>query len=118
MKIAIPIESGRLHDDFGRCRQFALAEVDADKKLTLRTNIVSAPEGPSGLFPRWLRQEGVQVVIVGGIGPRALTILARCGIAVHAGTPGAPVEQVVAAYLNGELTITPACEPRDHCYPL
>jgi predicted Fe-Mo cluster-binding NifX family protein len=61
----------------------------------------------------------VQVVISGGIGPRALTLFGVCGIAVRAGTPGAPVEQVVTAYLNGELAVTPAAgEPRYHGYPL
>jgi predicted Fe-Mo cluster-binding NifX family protein len=113
MKIAIPIENGRLHGDFSRCHQFALVEMDADKKLTLRTSIVSAPEHPPGRFPRWLRDEGVQVVISGGIGPRALTIFGHCGIEVRTGTAGAPVEQVAAAYLNGELAMTPTGgEPR------
>jgi predicted Fe-Mo cluster-binding NifX family protein len=119
MKIAIPVENGRLHDNFGACRQFALVEVDADNKLVLRTSIVSAPEHPPGRFPRWLRDQGVQVVVSGGIGPRALTLFGRCSIAVRTGTPGAPVEQVVTAYLNGELAMTPAgCEPRYHGYPL
>lgn len=119
MKIAIPIEDGRLHDNFGACRQFALVEVDADKKVALRTDIVSAPEHPPGRFPRWLRDEGVEVVISGGIGPRALNLFGVCRIAVRAGTPGAPVKQVVTAYLNDELAMTPAAgEPRYHAYPL
>ena len=119
MRIAIPVEEGRLHDNFGRCRQFALVEVDPDKKLTLSTNFVPAPEHPPGRFPRWLRDEGVEVVISGGIGPRALILFEVCGMAVRAGMPGAPVEQVVTAYLNGELATTPAAsEPRHHGYPL
>jgi predicted Fe-Mo cluster-binding NifX family protein len=113
MKIAIPVEEGRLHDNFGRCHQFALVEVDPDKKLTLSTDLVSAPGHPPGRFPRWLRDEGVQVVISGGIGPRALTLFGACGIEVRSGTAGASVEQVVGAYLGGELTV-PACQPRPH----
>ena len=117
MKIAIPVEEGRLHDNFGRCRRFALLELDADNKVVLRSDNVSAPEGPSGLVPRWLREQGVGVVIAGGIGPRALGICSRCGIDVRGGAAGASVEQVVAAYLGGELT-APAYEPRPHDYPL
>jgi ATP-binding protein involved in chromosome partitioning len=107
MKIAIPVEDGRLHGHFGGCRQFALVEVDPDKKVTLRTDMVSAPDHRPGLFPRWLREQGVQVVIAGGIGWRALANFAHHGITVRAGTPGATVEQLVSAYLNGELTLTP-----------
>ena len=44
MKIAIPIENGRLHGHFGGCRQFALVEVDPEQRLSLRTEIVAAPE--------------------------------------------------------------------------
>jgi len=107
MKIAIPIENGRLHGHFGGCREFALVEVDADQKLTLRTEIVSAPEHQPGLFPRWLRDQDVQVVIAGGIGRRALANFAHHGIAVRAGTENAAIEPLVAAYLSGQLTVTP-----------
>ncbi len=110
MKIAIPVENGRLHGHFGGCRQFAVVEVDPDKKVALRTDVVPAPEHQPGLFPRWLREQGVQAVIVGGIGQRALTIFAQHGITVHAGQPGASVEELVARYLNGALTGKPeAC---------
>lgn len=115
MKIAIPIENGRLHGHFGGCRQFALVETDPDKKLALRTDMVSAPEHQPGLFPRWLREQGVQVVIAGGIGRRALANFAHHGIAVRAGMADAPVAALVDAYLKGELTVTPAgCDHHGH----
>jgi predicted Fe-Mo cluster-binding NifX family protein len=107
MKIAIPVNNGRLHGHFGGCREFALVEVDADQKRTLNTEIVPAPEHRPGLFPRWLRERGASVIIAGGIGERALANFAHHGILVRAGIPGAPVEQLVTAYLNGQLTVTP-----------
>ena len=106
-----------MHGDFGRCRRFALLELDADNKVVLSSEDVSAPERPSGLTPRWLREQGVGVLIAGGIGPRALGLCARCSIDVRGGTAGASVDQVVAAYLDGELT-APAYQPRPHDYPL
>jgi predicted Fe-Mo cluster-binding NifX family protein len=110
MKIAIPVENGRLHSHFGGCRDFALVEVDADQKLALRTEIVSAPEHRPGLFPRWLRELGVQVVIAGGIGGRALAHFAEHGISVRAGVDHSAVEPLIAAYLSGQLTASP-----EHC---
>jgi len=111
MKIAIPVENGRLHGHFGGCRQFALVQVDPEKKLTLGTEVVAAPEHQPGLFPRWLSDQGVQVVIAGGIGHRALALFAQQGINVVAGPPGETVEAVVEAYLTGRLTARPAgCE--------
>ena len=115
MKIAIPVENGRLHGHFGGCRQFALVDVDPEEQLSLRTEIVPAPEHQPGLFPRWLRERGVQVVIVGGIGHRALANFADHRITVRAGTPDTAIEPLVAAYLSGQLTTTPdGCEHHGH----
>ena len=111
MKIAIPVENGRLHEHFGGCRQFALVEVDATAMRALRTEIVVAPEHRPGLFPAWLGERGVRVVIAGGIGKRALASFALSGIVVRAGEPGATVAELVDAYLAGHLTSTPeGCE--------
>lgn len=115
MKIAIPYEDGRLNGHFGGCREFALVEIDPDKKAILRTDVVPAPEHQPGLFPRWLRQQGVTVVIVGGIGRRALDIFAEEGIEVRAGNPGASVDELVTTYLSGQRTLAPdACGQQGH----
>ena len=115
MKIAIPIENGRLHAHFGGSRQFAVIEVDPTTKSIRRSEVIPAPEHQPGLFPRWLRQQGVQLVIAGGIGRRALDIFAHHGITIRAGAPEAPVEQLVTAYLEGQLTSTPeGCERHGH----
>jgi predicted Fe-Mo cluster-binding NifX family protein len=115
MKIAIPHENGRLHGHFGGCREFAVVQVDAEKRVTLNTDVLPAPEHKPGAFPRWLREQGVEVVIAGGIGHRALANFAHHGITVRAGAADASVEQLVAAYLNGQLTVTPdGCEHHGH----
>ncbi len=115
LTIAIPTENGRLHGHFGGCRQFALVEIDPTTHAIVRTRIVPAPEHQPGLFPRWLREQGVRVVLVGGIGHRALEIFAHHGIEVRAGFPDAPIEELVVAYLKGQLTSTPAgCEHHEH----
>jgi predicted Fe-Mo cluster-binding NifX family protein len=107
MKIAIPVENGRLNSHFGGSRHFALIEVDPKAKTTLRTETLPAPEHQPGAFPRWLQSQGVEVVIAGGIGHRALALFAQQGINVVAGLPDGPVEALVEAYLNGQLTGKP-----------
>lgn len=107
MKIALPVENGHLNSHFGGSRQFAIIEVDPNTKAMLRTETLPAPEHQPGVFPRWLQSLGVELVIVGGIGQRALAIFAQHGINVVAGLPDQPVEALVAAYLNGQLTGKP-----------
>ena len=66
-------------------------------------------------LPKRFGQRGANIVIAGGIGERALANFAHHGIFVRAGTPGAPVEQLVMAYLNGQLTATPdGCSHHGH----
>jgi predicted Fe-Mo cluster-binding NifX family protein len=107
MKIAIPVQGGRLHDHFGGCREFAVIEVDPERKTTVSATVLAAPEHQPGVFPRWLREMGVGTVIAGGIGRRALGLFAQHGIVVRAGPAGTSVEELVAAYLEGRLTVTP-----------
>ena len=117
MKIAIPVENGHLNSHFGGSHQFALIEVDQNTKTVLASETMPAPEHQPGLFPRWLREQGVQVVIAGGIGQRALAIFAQHGIKVLAGQPDASVEALVAAYLAGQMTQTPEACAHHHDHP-
>ena len=120
MKLAIPSDNGRLHRHFGGAREFALVEIDREKKLTLSTTMVPAPEHKPGLFPLWLRELGVQTIIAGGIGRPALANFLRYGITVRAGAPDAPIESVVADYLSSKLLSAPEdCEHHEthHYHP-
>ena len=74
-----------------------------EQKKILNTRTVIPPPHAPGIFPPWVREQGASVVIVGGIGQRAIALFAQQGIAVRAGEPGTPVESVVTAYLNGQL---------------
>ena len=115
MKIAIPVEKGRLNPHFGGSRQFEVVEVDPNSKATLRTETLPAPEHQPGVFPRWLQSLGVGVVIAGGIGQRALTMFSQQGINVVAGRANETVEQLVAAYLAGSLAAAPeGCQHHEH----
>lgn len=114
MKIAIPIEANRLHHHFGGTRHFVLVEADPQSKTVLRTETVPAPEHQPGAFPRWLYEQGVQVVIADGIGRRALANFALYGIAARAGIANSSVADLVTAYLEGRLTSSPdGCEHQD-----
>jgi predicted Fe-Mo cluster-binding NifX family protein len=114
-RIAIPIEEGRLNAHFGGSRQFALVDIDSARQAALRSEVVPAPEHQPGLFPKWLRAQGAQVVIAGGMGQRALTLFAQHNIAVCAAEPGTPLEALVADWLAGRLTAPPAaCDHHHH----
>jgi predicted Fe-Mo cluster-binding NifX family protein len=115
IRIAIPTEAGRLHGHFGGAKEFTLVDADGELGVVTHTQVVTAPPHAPGLFPRWLREQGVRVVLAGGIGQRALDLFASHGITVRAAQPGTMVEAAIAAYMTGLLTKTPdGCAHHEH----
>lgn len=103
MRIAVPMADGRLALHFGHCEQFALVDVNTDSKRILATTIIEAPEHQPGLLPRWLAQEGANMIIAGGMGSRAQHLFAEQGIAVLVGAPAETPERLVQTWLDGAL---------------
>lgn len=113
MKIALPVVGGELSPHFGHCEKFAFFDVDADKKITGRTDKPS-PEHQPGLLPRWVAQEGANVIIAGGMGPMAVQIFEQNGVSVVLGATETNPEKAVLSYLGGSLETTDnACDHGD-----
>ena len=102
--IAIPIADGRLCMHFGHCEQFALLDVDTAQRTILNTRQMTPPPHEPGLLPRWLHEQGVKLVIAGGMGGRAQNIFAEQGIEVIVGAPAESPENLVQSYLDGNLS--------------
>ncbi len=101
MKIAMPVVDNKLCAHFGRCQKFAIFDVQDDKIIN-KTFIVPPPHEP-GVLPRWLGEMGVEVIVAGGMGQRALTLFAEKGIKVITGTPALSPEELVDQYLKNTL---------------
>jgi len=103
MKIAIPVTYGQLSAHFGHCEQFALVEVDPSSQEVRATDHVVPPPHEPGVLPCWLHEQGVDVIIAGGMGQRAQQLFIQNGIKVIVGARCRPVAETVADYLNGTL---------------
>ena len=103
MMIAVPVREGRFSSHFGGAAAFALYTVDETGREVSRQHLASPPEHGRGVFPVWLRQQGVTTVFAGGMGPRASNILVGHGIDVVLGVQGDDPDTVVRAYLGGTL---------------
>ena len=101
--IAIPVAGGRLCMHFGHCEQFTLLDVDTAGREILNSRQITSPPHQPGLLPRWLHEQGVNLVIASGMGGRAQGLFAEQGIEVIVGAPAEPPESLVRSYLNGTL---------------
>ncbi|MCK9362432.1 MAG: P-loop NTPase [Syntrophales bacterium] len=104
LKIAIPVAAGSLCQHFGHCEQFALLDVDADNKTIVKTTMVVPPPHEPGLLPKWLQEQGAEIIIAGGMGSQAQKLFVGQGIKVVTGALSEVPEKVVNDYLNGDLT--------------
>ena len=104
MKIAIPLAGGRLAMHFGHCEQFALIDVDETSREHRSTAVLDAPPHEPGLLPRWLHEQGADVIIAGGMGQRAQQLFAERDIRVIYGVPSDTPETIVESFLNGTVT--------------
>lgn len=103
MIIAIPVAAGRLSLHFGHCEQFALVDVDNNTRRINGTTCLTPPPHEPGVLPRWLHEQGANVIIAGGMGRRAQDLFASNSIEVVVGAPADTPEAIVAAYLAGTL---------------
>jgi Mrp family chromosome partitioning ATPase/predicted Fe-Mo cluster-binding NifX family protein len=103
MRIAIPLENGKLSAHFGHCRSFAFFDVDPEEKTVLKQQVLEAPEHAPGLLPSWLGEHGVGLVIAGGMGRRAQGFFAESGVKVLTGAPAEAPDKIVGSYLEGTL---------------
>jgi Mrp family chromosome partitioning ATPase/predicted Fe-Mo cluster-binding NifX family protein len=101
VKIAVPTSDGKLAAHFGHCRQFAIVEV-ADGQVK-QTTMVEPPAHEPGVLPEWLHQQGVSLVITGGMGQRAQGHFTDKGVEVITGAPSLSPEELVGQYLSGAL---------------
>jgi len=116
MKIAIPIVDGALSAHFGRCEQFAIVEADSESKKIIKSEMLTPPAHEPGVLPTWLSQMGCNTIITSGMGGRAIGMFRQSGIEVVIGASNGKPEEIVMAYLKGELTTdaNPCDDPGFH----
>ncbi len=100
MKIAISTDGGSVSAHFGRCPSYTILEI-ADGKVIAKEEIANPGHSP-GFLPGFLAQRGVEMIIAGGMGPRAQGLFAEKGIRTVIGVQG-PVDEIIDLYLQGRL---------------
>ncbi len=101
MTIAIPLSAGKLSPHFGHCEHFALFQLE-NGKIADKSLLTPPPHEP-GLLPQWLKEQGVSLVIAGGMGQRAQDLFTSSGVEVICGAPPQGPAVIIDQYLNGNL---------------
>ncbi|MFO7941647.1 MAG: NifB/NifX family molybdenum-iron cluster-binding protein [Bacillota bacterium] len=100
MKVAIATEGGVVAPHFGRCSQYTLATIE-DGGVTEK-EVIDNPGHEPGFLPRYLAEQGVGVIISGGMGVRAQNLFDRAGIDYVVGVD-CSVDECLRGYVDGTL---------------
>lgn len=98
---AVPTQYGKLCAHFGHCEKFAIVETEDDK--VLKEELLTPPVHQPGVYPQYLAEKGVSVIIAGGMGQRAQDLFTQNNIEVCMGVDAETPSQLVEQYLNGQL---------------
>ena len=100
---------GLIAAHFDRCPSYVLVDLVDDRILGFQ--VVDNPyfsNHQPGVIPQFIHSQKANVMIAGGMGPRAIDFFTQFGIDVATGARG-KVRDVVEAYIRGEIqAATPA----------
>ncbi|WP_050607792.1 NifB/NifX family molybdenum-iron cluster-binding protein [Clostridium niameyense] len=102
MKIAMPKNGENINQHFGKSKSFAVMTIEDDNVKNVKEISAETLQHNHGGLSKLLVEEGVELVITGGIGQGAYDALKQEGLKVIRGASG-KIEDVVEKYLNGEL---------------
>lgn len=109
MKVAISTDDGKVSAHFGRCPSFTLVEIMDG--LVIEKKEIANPGHHPGFLPEFLKENGANMIVAGGMGMKARDLFAEADIEVKLGISGDINEiiyKIQEGYLvGGESTCTP-----------
>ncbi|MCU6747218.1 MULTISPECIES: NifB/NifX family molybdenum-iron cluster-binding protein [Lachnospiraceae] len=113
MKIAVTYEDGQIFQHFGHCEEFKVYETEEGKVQAAQ--VINANGSGHGALAGFLQENGVDVLICGGIGGGARTALQEAGIQLYPGASG-DADENIRAFLDGKLNFDPdtTCSHHHH----
>jgi predicted Fe-Mo cluster-binding NifX family protein len=119
MKICVPSMGKEgldavLGQHFGKVPYYTI--VDSESGETEVVDNTSEHMGGVGLPPELMSKAGVDVMLCGGLGRKAVNLFEQFGIEVYAGAQGT-VGEAIEAWKNGQLrkaSAETACQGQDH----
>lgn len=101
MKFAIPILNGEITAHFGHCEKFSIIQTKDNQIIS--EEMVTPPIHQPGVYPRFLADQGVQVIIAGGMGQKAQDLFSQNNIMVYMGVASGTSKELVESYLSNQL---------------
>lgn len=109
MRVAISTDGEFVSAHFGRCPSFTIIDIESGKVAKMEE--AANPGHEPGAIPQFLHQKGVNCIVAGGMGPRAVSFFNEYGMEAIVGVSGKivdVVEQLKKGTLKGGASL---CSP-------
>ena len=119
MKIAIPTLDGKLCSHFGHCESFTFVDVNFETQEILEVKTMVPEEGISCQSANWIAEQGVSLVLAGGMGGRPMMTFAQNGVQVVSGCPELEIRELVTLFMQQTLETgvnTCGSDPNHKCH--
>ncbi len=100
-KIAIPLNHGEFSSHFGHADRYLITTLN-DKRI-ISEEFAIPPDHEYGSHPRFLKDIGCNVVITGGLGRKAQSLLDELGIRTIIGVSNFSLHDLIENYIQGTL---------------
>lgn len=111
MKLAVTFKDEQIFQHFGHTEQFKIYEIENQK--VVKSQIISTNGSGHGALAAFLKEQGVDTLICGGIGGGAKGALSLAGIRLFGGVSGL-ADQCVQEFLQGNLMYNPEVACNHH----
>lgn len=112
MRIFVASDGEQVTQHFGHCKLFRA--FDAENGKIVDTKVIENPGHKPGFLPVFLKENGADVIISGGMGAAAIDLFNQNGIEVIVGASG-EARAAAEDYLAGNLKSTgEACKEHMH----
>jgi len=98
--VAISTDGDFVSAHFGRCPSFTIIDIE-DGKI-MNKQVVDNPGHQPGTIPQFLHERGVNYIVAGGMGQRAVGFFSEFGIKPIIGVSGR-IDETVEKLLNDSL---------------
>jgi predicted Fe-Mo cluster-binding NifX family protein len=100
MRVAISTDGDFVSEHFGRCSIFTVLDIEEGKAINRKS--IGNPGHSPGVIPQFLNKKGVQLIVCGGMGAKAVSLFEELGIQAIAGISGT-INDIIVKLEKGTL---------------
>ncbi|MCB9496694.1 MAG: hypothetical protein H6686_07410 [Fibrobacteria bacterium] len=103
MRIALPIHAGKFSIHYGRAESISIHDIDLESGSVLDMGLRAFPAEGTCSAGAWMSEQGVEVLLAGGLGSGAAQGLGNAGVKIFAGIQEEDPAKVLERFLQGVI---------------